>query len=144
MAFENRIEQRIPEIFRNNRTTEISNLVSFEKIDFGWENEVFSLTVTNGETKKFILKLYVGANGLEKFQKEFVVFNKLAQIDFTVPRVLYAESDKTEFGAPFMIMDKIPGKTIWQHMLERPRDEWQRFIDQFCNSLALLHQLDYR
>lgn len=64
-----------------------------------------------------ILRLSLGIADPARVKLETIVQNTLADMDYPAPRVALTESDPAILGGPFMIMQRVPGKTL-AHAIE--------------------------
>jgi aminoglycoside phosphotransferase (APT) family kinase protein len=122
---------------------------AFTQITDGWENEVYSFTVEYVEAKErkykdLILRIYPGNDALQKSAREFNAMKKLHAVGFPLPEVLLLELDNSTFGKPFVIMEKINGRSIGDVFAESPEDKRQELITLFCQIFVELHSLDWR
>lgn len=90
------------------------------------------------------MRIYYGDNALQKSLKEYKVMRRLRELGFPVPRVLLLELDDHPFGRPFIIMEKIEGRSLQDVLLESTGKRRQELIMLFCKILANLHSLDWR
>jgi aminoglycoside phosphotransferase (APT) family kinase protein len=107
----------------------------------GFEADVFAFSLTaNGdggeEAQDLVLRVYAGEGAGEKAAREFAAMGRLREADYPVPRVLALERDRSPFGRPFLIMERIHGVAMeW----EDRRPEAQAL---FCRLMAQLHALN--
>ncbi|MFQ5905849.1 MAG: phosphotransferase family protein [bacterium] len=118
------------------------------RIGEGWENDVYSFRVGYDEggerrSEDLILRIYPGDDALEKSFREFNTMRRLHQLDFPVPNVLLLDSDRSPFGKPFVIMEKIDGRLMGDVFFESPRGKRRELITQFCKMLVDLHNLKW-
>jgi aminoglycoside phosphotransferase (APT) family kinase protein len=128
------------------RQPEISELT---RISDGWENEVFSFTLTHEEdgarkSEDLILRVYPGDRATEKSSHEFDVLKRLHAAGFPVPRVLALEADYSPLGRPFVIMEKIEGQPLGPVIGRSAFDRKRALIERFCQMFVDLHALDWR
>ena len=65
-----------------------------------------------------ILRLSRANANPARVKLETIVQNALAEMDYPAPRVTVTESDPDILGGPFMVMQRVPGKTLG-HAIER-------------------------
>ncbi len=119
------------------------------KISDGWENEVYSFAVeykknTEQIHEDLILRVYPGDDARQKSAKEFDGMKKLHKLGFPVPEVFMLEVDNSPFGKPFVIMEKIEGRSMWSVLDESTDERKLELIDLFFRMLVDLHALDWR
>jgi len=146
----NDIQSRLLSFYKKKHAsyenTEIANLT---KISDGWENEVYSFAIEYGEgaekrSDDLILRIYPGDGAHQKAAKEFGGMKKLHEFGFPVPEVLALELDDSYFGKPFVIMEKINGRSMGQIIDESSDEKRQELVTLFCEMFVALHALDWR
>jgi aminoglycoside phosphotransferase (APT) family kinase protein len=128
------------------RVSELTNITT------GWECEVFSFLLERSDDQPgeaLVLRLYAGDDRIEKCQKEFFILNQLAQIGYPVPQVYILEKDHSPFDKPFIIMEKIDGRDMWQAFTDAAQGGLDSpaiiaLLRQFCELPVRLHALDWR
>lgn len=113
-------------------------------ISGGWETEVYSFTRTRGgRSESLILRMYPGSDAAEKSIREFRAIARLRDLGhYPVPRVYHLENTAGMLGKPFIIMQKIDGRSMGALMLEdsaRQPELLTRFVQLFVD----LHRVDY-
>lgn len=92
-------------------------------------------------SQPLILRLYPsvtrGANAL----REAELLRFLAGAGYPVPRTLEASGEIDEFGAPYVVMERLAGATILDRVKADPRQA-PALIDALAEAHARLHQLD--
>ena len=63
---------------------------------------------------------------------------------YPVPRVLALERDASPFGKPFVIMERVEGKMMWEPLFRSPEPQQSERLALFCDLLVRLHRLDWR
>jgi len=122
---------------------------NFARISDGWENEVYSFTVEHGKptertSNHLILRIYPGEFASRKTKREFDGMEKLHQLGFPVPEVLMLGLDDFPFEKPFVIMEKIDGRSMGSAIDEADDEKRQELITLFCSIFVDLHALDWR
>jgi len=110
-------------------------------------NNVYSFSVAyddDGITRAvdFVLKLYPGDK--EKCLREYNILKCLEWANFPVPKVFIKEIDEKFFGAPFIIMEKIKGKTLKDYIAHIDEKEIPNIIETFAKTLVHLHKLEWK
>lgn len=121
----------------------------FTCLNNGWESDVYRFRVEWGEAparqaEDLILRIYPGADAVEKSAREFRALSLLNKLGYPVPRVDHLELSASPFGHPFLIMEAIPGRSMWQPMFHSLLWDQRHLLKQFCSLLARLHTLDWR
>ena len=120
---------------------QIANLTP---ISDGWETEVYSFdAVWVGQHDPVILRLYPGVKVVERCAHEFRALRGLHANGYPVPRVYYHETDAAVLGKPFLIMERINGRSLRSLMVEDPTRHADWFT-RFVQLMVDLHRLDYR
>jgi len=140
---DNKIQSNLFSYIRQTR--QIKQIQNLTKITNGWENEVYSFTAEyNDSDEDLILRIYPGDYAEHKSSREFNAIKKLYEAGFPVPKVYILEHDKSIFGKPFIIMEKINGRIGWKVIDESEGEERTRLVNQFCQILVDLHSLDWK
>lgn len=145
---ENDIQSSLLDFYKN-RVDANTKLPVFAKISDGWENEVYSFTIEyeeDGERKRddLILRIYPGDGARQKAAREFNGMKKLHELGFPVPEVFTLELDDSLFGKPFVIMEKINGRSMGQVFDESPDEKRRCLVTLFCEMFVDLHNIDWR
>jgi aminoglycoside phosphotransferase (APT) family kinase protein len=119
------------------------------RISDGWETDVYSFAAEYGpagerEREELILRLYPGDDAPQKSVREYSVMEQLYQAGYPVPRVLLLEQDGALLGKPFVIMEKIAGRSLGAISDESPTQKRLELLTLFCRLFADLHALDWR
>ena len=80
-------------------------------------------------------------SGADRARFECAVQNTLNGLSFPAPRVLYTCSDVDVIGAPFLLMERLPGR-IMLDLFFRPSRVWLRLPDLLAEAHARLHSLE--
>ena len=147
-------EKEIPEKLQNALTVRNPEraqlrLTDLSRISDGWETEVFSFSVeyVEGKTPKreeLILRVYPGNDAAEKSVREFEGLRQLHASGYPVPRVSFIETDETVLGQPFVVMEKIDGRSLGAALNESSPEKRAELTALFCRLFADLHRLDWR
>jgi aminoglycoside phosphotransferase (APT) family kinase protein len=118
-------------------------------IDAGWESDVYSFDVEYGppenrQHEALILRIYPGDDAQTKSAHEFDSMRRLHKAGYPVPQVLLLEHENSPFGKPFVIMERIEGRTLWPILLNSPKQKQQELLTLFCELFVRLHALDWR
>jgi len=91
-------------------------------------------------TLDLILKLYADA---EIAERECQTLKGLEHVNFPVPHVYISEMNEKLLGAPFIIMEKVEGKTMRDYVKHLSKKETLDIIKCFAETLATLHELKW-
>jgi aminoglycoside phosphotransferase (APT) family kinase protein len=124
----------------------VSNLAS---ISVGWESDVYAFDLESGPpearlSEALILRIYPGAVAYAKSKREFDGMQQIFAAGYPVPRVLALERDASPFGKPFVIMERVEGKMMWEPLFRSPEPQQSERLALFCDLLVRLHRLDWR
>lgn len=101
----------------------------------------FSLAFRH-EEKNLMLRLVLKLYTEEKIAKrEYLTLRALERVNFPVPRVYVLETNEKILGAPFVIMEKVEGKTMRDYVKNLSKEELLEFFERFAKILAILHEL---
>jgi aminoglycoside phosphotransferase (APT) family kinase protein len=134
------------EAFPHMAQAQVSRVIS---INAGWESDVytFHLATAPGAAdaagRELVLRLYQGSQGAGKAQAEFSGMQRLYTAGYPVPQVDFMENERSPFGRPFMVMEKIDGVMLWPVLFSAPEAVRAARLERFCGLLARLHCLEW-
>jgi len=143
-------QKQILETYLKNRFSNkpALTILRLDKIADGWESDNHVLTVEYGEGHRtqedWVWRIYSGEGSQGKAAREFNSLKKLFAAGYPVPQVFLLEIEHSPVDRPFIIMEYIPGEVMWEMIDSTPSDRRTQLIDQFCQSFAQLHALDWR
>ena len=119
------------------------------RLNSGWESELYTFNLQDdlaavSAPQTLVLRLYGGGFAADKAVKEFRSLRLLRDSGYPVPDVMQVEPDSAWLGSPFMIMEYIPGPTLWSAISGSSPTQAAVLLDQFCQLFARLHALDWR
>jgi aminoglycoside phosphotransferase (APT) family kinase protein len=120
-------------------------ITGVEAISDGWETEVFRFDLhgKDGVDRRMILRIYPGELDVaERAALEFRVMDHLGQAGFPVPMVLHLGQDRSWFGGPFLIMERIVGPQLGRQFFAAPESERPGILAGYCRLWVRLHNLD--
>jgi aminoglycoside phosphotransferase (APT) family kinase protein len=134
--------------FSAQQNVSISPLSS---LSTGWETEVYAIEVEYGPAQartaeSLVLRIYPGDDAKAKATHEYHSLRQLHQTGYPVPQVLALECDASFFGRPFVIMERVKGRTMWPLLFGSTSDPQaqQKHLALFCQLFVRLHSLDGR
>ncbi|MFQ5976856.1 MAG: phosphotransferase family protein [Candidatus Heimdallarchaeota archaeon] len=139
------LESYLMDLFPSHRDLQI---IELQKITLGWETEKYSLTMsydgaTGRNQQDLFIRVFVDQNAAEHATREHRVMTKLHELGFPVPKIFCLELDKSPLAGPFMMMEKISGRSLMSFLLEASEEETSTLLSQFCEIWVNLHQLDW-
>jgi aminoglycoside phosphotransferase (APT) family kinase protein len=146
---DNEIQSRLLEFYENAEPSKQNyKIQNFTKITSGWENEVYSFDVDYNEKgnpshEELILRIYPGDHAEGKSSREFNGMKELFKAGFPVPQVYILEHDKSIFGKPFVIMERISGQILGKVIDDSPETRKMELARKFCRIFVDLHNLDW-
>ena len=122
------------------------SVTNLDEINMGWETELYTLEVDstiNGEqfNEKKVLRVFQGDGAGRKSAKEYHLMRKLDIVGYPVPRVYGYESSGKTIGKPFILMERVMGKTL-DETYRNESPELRRGVDRLMPLFAQLHRLD--
>ena len=105
---------------------DLSYLERPQSICWGWETYSYRLQfaatpdLSAPLAGPLILRIYTSPNGVPRARHEFAVQRRLRQRGFPVPKPLLIHTDCDLFGGPFLLMERIPGETLFHAALAHP------------------------
>lgn len=121
-----------------------------ENMTTGWESELFSFLLERGtpdrrQQAELILRLHQGAIAGRKAVYEFATLQRLAHVGYPVPQVYHVDDSGAFVGKPFLIMEKIQGRSLGALMQAASSPTaFQALLAQFAQLFVQLHALDWR
>ncbi len=120
-------------------------ILNLENITTGWETEILSFDLEWTENgvrgfQKLVARVYPGKNADIKVQREATTMKRILDLGYPVPTVHIVETEKSQLGQPFMIMDRIDGGTL-DDKLQANIEKWG---NEYSKLFVKLHQLDWR
>ncbi len=114
------------------------------EITGGWETRIHAFAVgylIDGEerSEELILRLFPGVRGAAQAVKEFVVMKQVARWGVATPRVDFVVTEKTPFGDPFIVMERVKGATMADVLESAPEGEVLRLVRAMVDPLVRLH-----
>ncbi len=106
----------------------------------GWETSLyrfqlqFSPRLPPAFRQPLVLRIYAGPHGAPRARFAYAVQEHMRRLGYPVPELLLLEPGSDLLGGPFLIMEAIPGDTLFRELLHRP---WK--ILSLSSALAQLH-----
>jgi aminoglycoside phosphotransferase (APT) family kinase protein len=87
----------------------------------GWETTVFEFSVAGSPPRlhelpvnqPLVLRCYQGSRADDKGAREAATIRLLAEVNYPVPRPYLFEPDHGALGAPFLLMERVPGGPLF-------------------------------
>jgi aminoglycoside phosphotransferase (APT) family kinase protein len=140
----NRLREQLERYYRDKAETAVE-ISDFTAISDGWETEVYAFTLAQigGRPVSRILRMYPGADAVEKSTREYTAMSALRRASgYPVPSVLRHESDARWLGKPFIVMQKIDGRPLGAVMIEDTQRQAE-LLTRFVQLFVTLHRMDY-
>lgn len=109
----------------------------------------FAATGLDGSRDEYILKVApfgVRRSGNTDVYRQVPLLNALVSAGLPVPDVPYSSPEETELGSPYIIMERLPGRTfvVWMpHSTFRP-EETGLIWRQAAKALAQIHKYEWQ
>jgi len=123
------------------------SIIHIDKLADGWESNNYLVTVEYDAPRTYanwVLRIFSGVGNQEKAAREFDSMKKLFAVGYPVPQVILLETEHSPVGRPFIIMEYVPGETMWEMLEHVSTEEQEQLIDQFCQLFVKLHALDWK
>jgi aminoglycoside phosphotransferase (APT) family kinase protein len=123
------------------------HIENLTQLNSGWASDVYSFTLRYEEEgrmidQKLILKAYANtAEGKDRALKERHALFKLRADRYPVPGVAAIEIDEEFIGRPFIIMEQVNGKLLWDAYQEADEEGRKELTRLFVGLLVDLHAL---
>lgn len=140
------IQSYMETLFPEKENIRVEN---WRSIQGGWESEIFAFDLQSGrpadqERLPLALRVYSGQGAERKAAHEFTSMRQLFEAGYPVPRVYGWQGADSKGGQPFMIMDFVEGRALWDLMHPAKGAELQSWMQLFCDLFVRLHSLDWR
>lgn len=124
-------------------------ILDLARISDGWETEVYSFAVEYSKAddrrrEELILRIYPGNDAPAKSAREFNTMVQLHEMGYPVPQVLLLDSEGAHLGTPFVVMEKIAGRSLGAISDESPVERKLELLTTFCRMFVDLHALEPR
>jgi len=142
------IKEGLAEYYNRRYPERVNQTISeVEDITSGWEAELYAFVVEfeeNGQTlrEERVARIYQGNVATQKAVEEFKVISGLAGTGFPVPDVFHLETDATLLGGPFIIMERVRGKSLSEAYHASDEEEAKNLMAEFTRIWVDLHNLD--
>jgi aminoglycoside phosphotransferase (APT) family kinase protein len=96
----------------------------------GWETHTYRFQlqsdhgVPDAWAGPLVVRIYASPQGAPRARHEFAVQQFLHARSFRVPRPILLEETWNLFGGPFLILERLPGRTLFDTMLRQPYRVW--------------------
>jgi len=132
----------VPE-WRDARVCDLTSL------NVGWESGVYAFDLdlsgaAEPARQELVLRIYPGAYAAHKADGEFGVLRSLYEAGYPVPRVYVCECQASPFGRPFIVMERMRGRSMGELYLGADGSIKARYLELFCALFVRLHSLDWR
>ena len=129
-------------------TESAGNLRVFDRgeITEGWETRIHAFVASyevNGEerSRELILRLFPGVGGAAQAAKEFAIMSHVAQSGVPTPQVDLVVTEKTPFGDPFIVMERVKGQSMADALEGASERERMRIVEAMVDPLVRLHEM---
>lgn len=125
------MQEIINKIIEKNKSLFKDNPI-VKKINVGFTNTLYSIN------DSFIIKICTDINNEPKFNKEIEFYNANKENDL-IPKLYYANTDKTDIPYYYEILEKINGVSlydVWHTFNEKQRED---IIKQLCEAMKQFH-----
>ena len=143
------VRRLLQQYYADNQPVSNARIRDVANITTGWECDIYAYALEHGQgshrvTEDLVLRLYSGEGAQDKSAHEFRIIKRLYEVGYPVPRVDLLERERSPFGKPFVIMEKINGNVLWSKLDSGDEQRMADFATQFCQLFVRLHQLDWR
>jgi aminoglycoside phosphotransferase (APT) family kinase protein len=110
----------------------------------GFETLIYSFQLAGARdqfAQPLVLRIFHTDGRPERVRFERAAQNAIAAQGYPTPRVLLSEEDGARFGAPFVVMERVPGR-LMRDKIARPSPVSFRLSSMLAEAQARLHALD--
>ncbi len=115
-------------------------VTGLERLANGWETDIYGFTAAGasfGAGRALVLRRYHGEAAAPRAAAEGHVMQGLRAQDYPVPEVLAWDLDRERFGGPFLVMERVDGRPLWEAAPDR-----EAMVRRFCALMVRLHRVD--
>ena len=142
------IKEGLAEYYNRCYPERVNQAISeVEDITSGWEAELYSFVVEHEEEgrtlrEERVARIYHGNVATQKAVEEFKVISGLSGAGFPVPEVFHLETDASLLCGPFIIMERVRGKSLSEAYHTSDEEEARNLMAEFTRIWVDLHNLD--
>jgi len=125
------MQEIVKRIIENNKSLFGDNLL-IKKINVGFTNTLYSVN------DSFIIKICTDLNNEPKFNKEIKFYNANKGNDL-IPKLYYANTDKTDIPYYYEILEKINGVSLYDVWHTFSEEQRENTIKQLCEAMRRFH-----
>jgi aminoglycoside phosphotransferase (APT) family kinase protein len=107
----------------------------------GWETQILAFQAEYPEGRRdLVLRFYPSQAAAPRVRVEGEAMSVLDRLGYPVPALTAYETDGALFGGPFLVMNRVDGRPMWEfyrHQLFQGE-----MLTRFCALLVRLHRLD--
>jgi aminoglycoside phosphotransferase (APT) family kinase protein len=100
--------------------------------------------IVDRQRKRLVLRLYSGVGAVETAEREFRSTQWLHGAGYPVPRLHALDYAALPVDKPFIIMERIKGRPLWQCVVDYPEHKREALHALFCRLLYQLHSIDWQ
>nr|MDJ0954768.1 phosphotransferase [Acidimicrobiia bacterium] len=109
----------------------------------GWESEIIGFGAELPDRSlDLVLRMYTGLGGEEKAVTEGNAMRMLHATGYPVPLVHHQEPSPGPLGLPFIIMDRVEGEQLYEHLNAAQPAVRARLESELVELLVALHRID--
>ena len=142
------IKEGLAEYYNRCYPERVNQAISeVEDITSGWEAELYSFVVEHEEEgrtlrEERVARIYHGNVATKKAVEELKVISGLSGAGFPVPEVFHLETDASLLCGPFIIMERVRGKSLSEAYHTSDEEEARNLMAEFTRIWVDLHNLD--
>jgi aminoglycoside phosphotransferase (APT) family kinase protein len=132
-----RTQSIMSKLFKDPQVTELQDITT------GWETQIvaFQLQSRHSDPKPMVIRIYSGASGGEKAEREYNIMLRLNTIGYNVPKVYAFETGFSQLDSPFLVMERIMGGVLWDRLKTGLQNSYQSIFALNAELMARLHAL---
>ena len=104
----------------------------YKQLNIGFTNKIY-------ETENKIIRICINPNNEERFNKE-IAFYKGQRNNLYIPKIYKADHSKTVIPYTYEIIEKVPGKTIYEIWYQLSEEERDYLVKQIVEAIRYLHK----
>jgi aminoglycoside phosphotransferase (APT) family kinase protein len=139
-----KVEEELRKLFRDIHGDPEVDVIDAEDITPGWEARIVGFRLIKGKhSTEMVARIYNDVDAGSSAEREFNVMHSLAKVGYPAAEVYLLCTEKKPLGAPFVIMEKLPGGSLMNAFIGKP-DQQPRVLEVFSKLYVDLHKLPPR
>jgi aminoglycoside phosphotransferase (APT) family kinase protein len=116
------IKEKLQNLFKEIYSNQNIEVVDIEEIKPGWEARIVGFRLISEENStEMVARIYNDSEAGNTAEREAKAMQSLVKSGYPAARVYHWSSQKEPLGAPFIIMEKLPGGSLMDVYMKNPQ-----------------------